>query len=370
MRNRRRAVGFGLAVLVGVAFIGVGGSAGASGPGADDDAPLVISHRGASADAPEHTFAAYDAAIEQHTDVLECDLQLTKDDVLVCMHDTTVDRTTDGAQKGRVDSFTLEQLRTMDFGSWFGPEFAGAHIVPFEEQLRCYAKVAPGVRFYPETKAPSEYGGRMEPALVKLLTRLDLVPRGKANVATSPVIVQSFDLSSLETVKRMAPSLPTALLWIAPPAPPADPKSVDVMAASADYLAAHPEAIEQIHADGRDVHTWTVDDPAEMDQLLSSRVDGIFSNHTALLRDRVDALVGRAARKPVHFKHGCPGIAGTVTAASTAAAATTTTTDRNVGGDDVEVHGGDSGVLWPIVGLVAVVAALVLLGVFLARRRR
>lgn len=356
-------------IVVG-AGLGLQATAGAATAEPGNEAPLVISHRGASADAPEHTFAAYDAAIEQHTDVLECDLQLTKDGVLVCLHDTTVDRTTDGAHTGRVDSFTLEQLRTMDFGSWFGPEFAGAHIVPFEEQLRCYAKVVPGVRFYPETKAPSEYGGRMEPALIKLLTRLDLVPKGAANVATSPVIVQSFDLTSLETVKRLAPSLPTAMLWVAPPAPPADPKSVDVMAPSADYLAAHPEAIEQIHADGRAVHTWTVDDPAEMDQLLSSGVDGIFSNHTALLRDRVDALVGRAARKPVHFKHGCPGIAGTVTAASTAAPVTTTTRGVVDLSDDVEVQGGDSGVLWPIVGVVMVFLAVVLLAGYLARRRR
>ena len=51
--------------------------------------------------------------------------------------------------------------------------------MPFEEQLRCYAKAAPGVQFYAETKAPAEYGGRMEPALIKLLDRLDLVPKGR-----------------------------------------------------------------------------------------------------------------------------------------------------------------------------------------------
>ncbi len=110
--------------------------------------------------------------------MLECDLQLTKDDVLVCMHDTTVDRTTGGTATGRVGDFTLAQLRDMDFGSWFGPEFAGARIVPFEEQLRCYSTIDPGLQFEAETKAPAEYGGRMEPALVKLLTRLDLIPEG------------------------------------------------------------------------------------------------------------------------------------------------------------------------------------------------
>ena len=180
----------------------------------------MISHRGASAEAPEHTFAAYDRAVEEHTDVLECDLQLTADGVLVCMHDTTVDRTTGGASTGRVDSFTLEQLRAMDFGSWFDPKYAGAAIVPFEEQLRCYRKAAPGVQFYAETKAPSEYGGRMEPALVDLLRKLELVPGGSADAHAAPVIIQSFDLQSLITVKQLAPSLPTALLWVAPPTDP------------------------------------------------------------------------------------------------------------------------------------------------------
>ena len=122
---------------------GAPGAPAAAGATADDPPTLVISHRGASADAPEHTFAAYDRAVAEHTDVLECDLQLTVDDVLVCMHDTTVDRTTGWHRNRPGRRFTLEQLRDMDFGAWFGPEFAGAAIVPFEEQLRCYRRSIP-----------------------------------------------------------------------------------------------------------------------------------------------------------------------------------------------------------------------------------
>jgi glycerophosphoryl diester phosphodiesterase len=282
---------------------------------------LVIAHRGASAVAPEHTVAAYDQAVADHADVIECDLQLTKDGVLVCLHDTSVDRTTGGTATGRIDSFTLEELRAMDFGSWFGPEFAGASVVPFEEQLRCYGDA--GVQFYAETKAPAEYGGKMEPALVALLRRLDLVPRGTADVHRSKVIVQSFDLGSLQAVKRLAPSLPTAWLWVTPPAEaPADgtlPAGVDVMAPTDTAVLANPGLVAVVHTDGGQVHTWTVDDPAEMEQLLDLGVDGIFTNHPDVLRAVVDRRTGHAARPAVDRAAGCPGVAGTVTAVSTGA---------------------------------------------------
>ncbi len=312
-----------LVASVGLAATGAPGVA-AAAAAADGTAapPVVISHRGASAEAPEHTFAAYDRAIEEHTDVLECDLQLTKDDVLVCMHDTTVDRTTGGTATGRVGDFTLTQLRAMDFGSWFGPQFAGAKIVPFEEQLRCYARIDPKLQFEAETKAPSEYGGRMEPALIKLLTRLRLIPQGTADPSRSKVIIQSFELPSLQTVKQLAPGLPTVWLYVAPPpelAGGAIPSAVDVLAPVAEYVEANPGVVAQAHAAGREVQTWTVDDPAVMDVLLQDGVDGMFTNRTATLRARIDARTGRAPRRPVHLVPGCPGIAGTVTAASTAA---------------------------------------------------
>lgn len=355
---------------MGLQSSGVAGAAGAAGAAESRDPPaLVISHRGASAENPEHTFAAYDRAVAQHTDVLECDLQLTADGVLVCMHDTTVDRTTGGTASGRVDSFTLEQLRTMDFGAWFGPEFAGSRIVPFEEQLRCYGKAVPGVQFYAETKAPNEYGGRMEPALVELLDRLDLVPKGKADPRTAPVIIQSFDLGSLESVKQLAPSLPTALLWVVPPtdATAPAPGAVDVMAPSEAYLVAHPEVIDQIHATGRDVHTWTVDDPAEMDRLLAAGVDGIFSNHTDTLRARVDAETGHGPRTKVDLEPGCPGVAGTVTAVADDAPLSASPTSRP---QARLAESSDASPWWLLVVVVVVIGAVGGLGAWWLKQRR
>ena len=119
----------------------------------------LIAHRGASAYAPEHTIAAYTRALEQGADFVEQDLAVTKDGVLVCIHDLTLERTTNVEdvfhidQRGRaasgghpnqsaesghrwlVNDFTLEEIKRLDAGSWFGPAFAGATIPTFQEAI-------------------------------------------------------------------------------------------------------------------------------------------------------------------------------------------------------------------------------------------
>lgn len=286
---------------------------------------------GASYDNPEHTFFAYDGAIAADADMIECDLQLTADAVLVCMHDTTVDRTTGGAHHGRVDSYTLRELRAMDFGSWFNgrsperarDEFVGAEVVPFQEQLECYLRLNPRLRFHVETKAPAEYGGAMEPALVAVLRRVDRRLRTSlasgGDPRTSPIVVQSFELDSLERMKQLAPGLPTAYLFSAPTDPGVLagglPEFVDVAAPTYAFLLAHPTFVALAHEQGHDVHTWTVDDPTVVDLLLDQGVDGIFTNRPDVLRARIDARgtgVPSAQRgNPVSFAPGCHGAAGT-----------------------------------------------------------
>ncbi|MCS7313960.1 MAG: glycerophosphodiester phosphodiesterase family protein [Bryobacterales bacterium] len=95
--------------------------------------PLVVAHRGASRYAPENTLAAFRKAIELGADLIEFDVRETKDGHLVIMHDDTVDRTTDG--EGRVSDLTLEQIKKLDAGSWFGPQFKGERVPTLEEAL-------------------------------------------------------------------------------------------------------------------------------------------------------------------------------------------------------------------------------------------
>ena len=101
---------------------------------AADGHPFVVAHRGASADRPEHTLAAYQLALEEGADGVECDVRLTRDGHLVCVHDRRIDRTSTGT--GLVSEMTLAQLRKLDYGSWHGSwradgsPFVNSHTTP------------------------------------------------------------------------------------------------------------------------------------------------------------------------------------------------------------------------------------------------
>lgn len=115
--------------------------AGAAGPAAAHEAlpdpptrVYPVGHRGTKKFAPENTIAAIDAAIARGAKVVEIDVRCTKDGHFVVMHDAKVERTTDG--HGRVKDLTLAEVKRLDAGSWFGPEFAGERVPTLREALR------------------------------------------------------------------------------------------------------------------------------------------------------------------------------------------------------------------------------------------
>lgn len=254
----------------------------------------VIAHRGASWDAPEHTVAAYDRAVADGTDFLETDLWQAGNGSLVCIHDPTVDRTSN--RTGSVADFDANELLGLDFGSWFNTkhpdrardEYAGASVVLFEEMLRRYRDVQPPLRFHVETKhlyRPGEDAGSIDPTmeheLVRLLRVFDLLD--------GRVVVQSFWPKSLEVVSGLTDdTVPTALLCPGP-GPEALPEMVDVSAPDHRALLADLEYIDRMHEQAKEVHTWTVDEPDVMRTLISAGVDGIFTNRPAVLRHLLEA---------------------------------------------------------------------------------
>jgi glycerophosphoryl diester phosphodiesterase len=190
--------------------------------GSNGSRKILVAHRGASAYAPEHTLEAYRLALEQGADFVEQDLQISKDGVLVCLHDLTLERTTDvetrfpgrarvdagGRQTWAVSDFTVAELKRLDAGSWFKPEFTGARIPTFQEAIDLVAGKA---GLYPETKGPEVYGSRgfdMERLLLTALTQNGL----DKNTARTPVVIQSFSPESLRKIKAMGNELPRVLL--------------------------------------------------------------------------------------------------------------------------------------------------------------
>jgi glycerophosphoryl diester phosphodiesterase len=269
----------------------------------------VIAHRGASAYAPEHTLDAYRLAIAQGADFVEQDLVVTKDGVLVCLHDVTLERTTDaasrfprrGVQEVSGDSgtrhwfawdFTLEELRQLDNGYWFGPAFAGRRIPTFDEAI---ATIRARAGLYPELKRPELYRSRgiaMEQVVADSLRRHGLV-----HDPATPVILQSFEEQSLRTLSRILPEVPRVFLLDATTGPEwIGAEGLCRMKAFATGVAPHkaiveraPAVVGRAHAEGLSVTTWTfrTSDPGryasvedEMRQhLYSWGVDAVFTDN-------------------------------------------------------------------------------------------
>jgi glycerophosphoryl diester phosphodiesterase len=259
---------------------------------------LAVGHRGASGYAPEHTIASYDLALELGADYIEQDLQLTKDGVLVALHDPTLDRTARGSAencKGLVIEKTLAQIKTCDVGTWFNdafPQFAraeyvGLRIPTLEEVFERYRHTA---NYHIETKNPEDAPG-MEEKLLALLDQFNL--RGNA-VRRNQVLIQSFSAASLQKLHGLDADLPLIQLYsglssatIRGTLDRVRQYAVGIGPSKGSVDAA---LISAAHERCLDVHPYTVNDPAEMNALVALGVDGMFTNFP----DRLNALLGGA----------------------------------------------------------------------------
>ena len=159
--------------------------------------PLVIAHRGGAGTAPENTLAAFIQAVEVGADYFELDVMISSDDSLMIIHDATVDRTTDGT--GTVASMTYQQLRQLDAGSWFGPEFAGERIPTLWESLELAMDNDKDIGVVIEIKTSDE---SVPAAIVSMVREMEMEDR---------VIVSSFNLSQITRVRNLDPSIPIQL---------------------------------------------------------------------------------------------------------------------------------------------------------------
>jgi glycerophosphoryl diester phosphodiesterase len=231
----------------------------------------VIAHRGASAVAPENTLVSQDMALAAGADWIENDVQPSKDGVPFILHDSTVDRTTNGT--GTIRSLTAAQLKKLDAGSWFGPQYTGERLPTLAEQLADLR--TRGGKLLLEIKGAHT---RAEVATIIGVIR--------AEQMTSRVFVQSFEVDALKYTFELAPELPLGLLRTTLDA---DPAAISAQLHLAAYnpainaLLAKPATISALHAANVALMAWTPDSASQWQQLATTGVDGAITNRTAEL---------------------------------------------------------------------------------------
>lgn len=252
--------------------------------------PLVIAHRGASANWPENTIPAFMAGIDQGADMIETDVHMSADGELVIMHDATVDRTTDARTlyPNRTDrsigGMNAAQIATLDAGGWKGEEFAGIRVPRLAEVLTLVHDTRTGLLL--EVKHPERYPG-IAAAIVSALHALpNYLDRA---LAAGMLVVQSANWAFIREFHALAPEVPVGVLGRPCPDELEDfAEWVDQI--NPEFCAADPEFLMMIHELGMSSLVWTVDEPAGMDRAIDIGADGIITNTPDRLVDIVEAL--------------------------------------------------------------------------------
>ena len=276
-------------------------------------APLNIAHQGGEEEVPSDTLYGFKTALPKGVDVLELDVHLTSDGHVVALHDTTVDRTTNGT--GTVEQMTLAQIKELDAAYWFVPDVGTSHSRASEEYV--FRGVASGERPPPEGFEPNDFTiptldevltafpdtlinielkqsnstGRFEMAVADLLRK-----HGRVD----DVIVVSFLDHSLEVFKALAPDVHTAtatvqagLFWGSSQGPlPGAPNPRHVALQVPMNLVADvttEDFVKNANANGLAVHVWTINDRETMEQLLDWGVQGIMTDRPTLLEEILQA---------------------------------------------------------------------------------
>ena len=236
--------------------------------------PKVIAHRGNSSVAPENTLVAIESAIRCGAHAIEIDVQLTRDGVPVIIHDTALDRTTDGS--GPLADVDSAHLRTLDAGSWFAPVYAHQRVPLLEEVL---ARLAQDSRI----ELLLEFKGTWEAADVRAVA--DAIAGHRFE---DRVVVQSFSVPTVAALAEVAPALRRGLLIAEPGDTLLDQcRGLGVVTGnpSGRVVAEHPELIAQLHEAGLAAMVFTLNEPAHWTQAAALGVDAVFT-------DRPDRMLG------------------------------------------------------------------------------
>ena len=258
------------------------------GPG-QLSSPQVVAHRGASHEIAEHTLGAYIAALEAGADGLECDVRLTADGHLVCVHDRDLRRTT--STPGLVSTTDLADLNELDFASWKNPwgdlndeapdrDESLDRVLTLRKLLETVADYDRRVEVAIETKHPTRFGGLVERRLVEMLRDFGWDAPG------SPVRVMSFSFTALQRVERMAPDVQLVQLIDRLAHWPMLRRIVGddwILGPGIDLLREHPRLGTRISQAGHDIHVWTVNTESDLRLCRELGVKAVISDRPAYI---------------------------------------------------------------------------------------
>ncbi len=255
-----------------------------------DDRPLVIAHRGGAGLWPENTLYAFEHAVKLGVDVLEMDVQSTKDGELVVIHDETVDRTTNGT--GRVEELTLAEIQNLDAGYTWTPDDGATY--PFRGQGLRIPTLAEVLAAFPEVRMNIEIKQRPVAApLCRMLRDHGMAER---------VLIAAFDAGTMSRFRRLCPEVATAVAekeirtfyglnlahlgrFYRPPA-----EALQIPEYHGDRRVLTRPFIRAAHGRNMEVHVWVVNDVNDMRRMVDLGADGIITDYP----DRLQAVLGRS----------------------------------------------------------------------------
>ena len=239
---------------------------------------LWIAHRGESFDAPENTMSAFRLAGQTGADGIECDIHLTLDGEVVCIHDADTQRTSNGNFKIAETSFAA--LRKLDFGSWKDVKWQGEKIPLLSELLDV---IKPGMKVFIEIKS--------DPVIVNAMKLI----LKKSGLADDQIIIISFDQAAIAEAKKQLPQHKAC--WLTGYDENRNPSAgeiIDILRRTgADGVDSHcadfidDGFVRKIHDAGFEFHVWTIDDPEKADRFKALAVDSITSNRAWFLKSGI-----------------------------------------------------------------------------------
>lgn len=228
--------------------------------------PLIIAHRGASRDAPENTITAFALAVEQGADGIELDVQLSADGVPVVIHDSSVERTTNG--RGAVSKLTLEQLQKLDAGD-------GRAVPTLDEVFEIFG---PTLLYNVELKTGFWPDSNLAAAVAE---RID------GHHLEEHVLVSSFSpLAMQQARKTLNPRTPAAHLRMSGPAA-LKHRFVKLEGDNPYFKLVDDRYMNWARRENLLVNVWTVDDPVEAQRLTGLGVTSIITNLPSLIRSEI-----------------------------------------------------------------------------------